>query len=29
MISDIVVARQGYPSMAMGAIFGAPMLNLL
>lgn len=29
MISDVVVARQGYPSMAVGAIFGGPMLNLL
>jgi sodium/potassium/calcium exchanger 6 len=29
MISDIVVARQGYPSMAVGAIFGGCMMNLL
>nr|CAG4716600.1 unnamed protein product [Naegleria fowleri] len=29
MIADVVVSRQGYPSMALGAIFGGPMLNLL
>ena len=29
MVSDIVVARQGYPAMAVGACLGSPMLNLL
>ncbi|KAL0491775.1 13 TM domain-containing transmembrane protein [Acrasis kona] len=29
MVSDVVIARQGYPSMAVGAIFGGPMMNLL
>ncbi|KAG2392909.1 hypothetical protein C9374_009486 [Naegleria lovaniensis] len=29
MIADVVVSRQGYPSMALGAVFGGPMLNLL
>lgn len=29
LVSDIVVAREGYPSMAVGAIFGSPCLNLL
>ena len=29
MISDITVARQGFPSMAIGATLGGPMLNLL
>lgn len=29
MISDIVIAKQGFPSMAVGACLGAPMLNLL
>jgi solute carrier family 24 (sodium/potassium/calcium exchanger), member 6 len=28
-VSDIVVARKGFPSMAVGAIFGSPLLNLL
>lgn len=29
LVSDIVVAREGYPNMAVGAIFGSPSLNLL
>ncbi len=29
MISDIVIAKQGFPSMAIGACLGGPMLNLL
>lgn len=29
MIADIVVARQGYPAMAIGAIYGSPLMNLL
>ena len=28
-VSDVVVARKGFPSMAVGAIYGAPLLNLL
>jgi sodium/potassium/calcium exchanger 6 len=28
-VSDIVVARQGAPKMAIGAIFGGPLLNIL
>jgi sodium/potassium/calcium exchanger 6 len=28
-VSDVVVARQGYPAMAVGACLGSPMLNLL
>lgn len=29
MISNIVVARQGFPSMAIAACFGGPLFNLL
>jgi solute carrier family 24 (sodium/potassium/calcium exchanger), member 6 len=28
-VSDVIVARKGYPSMAIGSIFGSPMLNML
>lgn len=28
-ISDIVVAREGYPAMAVGACLGGPLMNLL
>ncbi len=29
LIADISVARSGFPAMAVGGIFGAPILNLL
>lgn len=29
LVTNVVVARQGYPNMAMAACFGGPLLNLL
>ncbi|KAL9651694.1 hypothetical protein ABK040_009309 [Willaertia magna] len=29
LVADVVVARQGFVEMAMGGIFGGPLLNLL
>jgi len=29
MVANVVVARQGYPEMAIGACYGGPCLNLL
>jgi sodium/potassium/calcium exchanger 6 len=29
IVADVAVAREGYPSMAVGACYGGPLLNLL
>ncbi|EEB09670.1 sodium/calcium exchanger [Schizosaccharomyces japonicus yFS275] len=29
LVADIMITRAGYPGMAMGGVFGGPMLNIL